>query len=157
MMMNSVDLEFTRESECTRVAVAGEFTEHADFSGVLALKTPRIVFDLRGVRRINSCGVREWIRLIDALQTTSRGLVLERCSVPFVTQMNMIVNFIGGARVRSFYAPYLCVHCGAECVELCEVPAEGACALSDSVPCPTCGLATEFDDIRESYLAFTQI
>ncbi len=147
-------LEIQSALDAARVALSGELTEHSDFSPVRSLTAPRIVFDLRGVRRINSCGVREWIRLMEALRESGRAMELEHCSVAFVSQMNMIVNFSGGARVRSFYVPYLCVRCSAEHAELCEL--RDAPAVHPTAVCPVCGGEAEFDDLPEAYLAFAQ-
>ncbi len=154
--MSDLRLDLSTADGSTRVALDGDLTEHADFTAVRAITTPQIVFDLRDVRRINSCGVREWIRLMEALRDGPRAVVLERCSVPFVNQMNMIVNFVGGARVRSFYAPYLCGRCDEEFVELCDLPDDGAPALPATAPCPRCGESAEFDDLADSYLAFVR-
>jgi len=149
-------VELTPSAGTTRVALTGDLTEHADFAAVRALESPEIVFDLRAVRRINSCGVREWIRLMEALRAARCALLLEHCSVPFVNQMNMIVNFVGDARVGSFYAPYLCERCDHEYVEFCELPAGGVPALRESTPCPRCGEAAPFDDIPDAYLLFVR-
>lgn len=151
--MNSLHVE-AMPDDAARVVISGEFSEHSDFSPVLALASPALVFDLRDVHRINSCGVREWIRLMDALRAAGRSLVFEHCSVPFVNQMNMIVNFNGTARVRSFYVPYLCARCNREYVELCDVPDRGRPVLRESSTCPQCGSLGEFDDLPDSYLAF---
>jgi anti-anti-sigma regulatory factor/DNA-directed RNA polymerase subunit RPC12/RpoP len=138
------------DESSARVTVVGEFTEHTDFSEVLELSSLRLVFDLSGVSRINSCGVREWIRLMDALR--GRTIELHKCSVPFVAQLNMIVNFVGEAKVCSFFAPYLCVECDKERLRLVE--RERALELPEFMACPECGAAMEFDDLKEVYLTF---
>ncbi len=154
--MSDLRIDLTPADDVARVALLGDLTEHADFGVIRAITSPAIVIDLRDVRRINSCGVREWIRLMEALRDAPRAVELERCSVPFVNQMNMIVNFVGGARVRSFYAPYLCGGCDEEFVELCDLPDEGAPALSATARCPRCGGSAEFDDLADTYLAFVR-
>lgn len=154
--MNSVNIQMALDGAATRVAISGEFTENANFSELLGAQTPAIVLDLSGVRRINSCGVREWVHLVEALKHSGRSVELERCSVPFVAQLNMIVNFSGGARVRSFYAPYLCTSCNTEHAELCEMPDSAAPAVREFSKCPACGSVSEFDDIPYAYLAFTR-
>lgn len=152
--MTPLRIETEHLGASTRVTVTGDLSEHADFAAVLSAASRELVFDLRGVRRINSCGVREWIRLMDALRAEGRALVLEHCSVPFVNQMNMIMNFSGNARVRSFYAPYLCGHCGHEYAELCVLAEGAAPELPSTRACPRCGADAEFDDLRDAYLGF---
>lgn len=154
--MSALRVELQESAGVARVTLHGDLTEHADLTPVRDLTTAAIAFDLRALRRINSCGVREWIRLMDALRAAGRAVRLERCSVSFVNQMNMIVNFIGDARVVSFYAPYLCAHCDQEFVEACEVPDDGDPALQATTPCPRCGEAADFDDLPDTYLTFVR-
>lgn len=152
--MTPLRIETVPQGSATRVIVTGDLSEHADFAAVLGAASRELVFDLRGVRRINSCGVREWIRLMDALRAEGRVLALEHCSVAFVNQMNMIMNFSGNARVRSFYAPYLCGRCGHEYSELCLLAEGAAPDLPETSVCPSCGADAEFDDLRDAYLGF---
>ncbi len=152
--MNSVEIDLQRDGDTARATIRGEFTEHVDVSAIRAVQERAVVFDLAGVEHISSCGVREWMRLVAALEANGRSIALERCSVSFVAQMNMISNFCGAAEVRSFHAPYLCTRCASEYVERYEVPAQGAPTLRPTSTCPSCGGESEFDDLLEVYLRF---
>ena len=140
----------------TKVALAGEIDEHADFGPLRAELRGDVELDLGGIRRINSCGVREWVNFVRDVPHAS-SLTFRACSTAFVTQLNMIFNFRGPATIRSFYAPYVCDACGREEEQLIDVPSQAGAAGRPSLPtfaCPDCGATMEFDDLPERYLSF---
>lgn len=152
--MNPLSIKLESNGQQTRVSLAGDITEHTDFAPILEQPSPELVFDLAEVRRINSCGVREWITLVNKLNTEGKRFVLERCSIPIVNQLNMIANFRGGAQVSSIFAPYFCASCNKEHLLLVAVGAELDARLRASPPCPTCSAPMTFDDLPEAYTAF---
>src|SRR5262245_55168049 len=90
------------------VELSGELDESAQLARQLLPRLRgRVRFDLGDLRRINSVGVRDWVELQEALGDRAE-VELDRCSSAIVAQMNMIYNFRGRARVRSFLAPYVC-------------------------------------------------
>lgn len=140
----------------TVVTLTGEIDENADFSELRRRLEGHVVFHLGGVRRINSCGVREWVNFVRDLPDVTR-LEFTHCSPAIVTQLNMIYNFRGNARIRSFYAPYLCENCNIEVEKLLDVEQQFRGGQIDQVPefaCERCGEAMEFDDLPERYLSF---
>lgn len=125
-----------------------------------------LVLDLAEVKRINSCGVRDWVNWLSDLHAKGKTVILTRCSPCIVTQLNLVNNFVGRAMVRSFFAPYYCAHCDLEVLCLLQVedfagqaqpraPRPGD-PRTPNVECPRrtpqCDL--EFDDIEEAYFAF---
>lgn len=138
----------------SQVALSGELTEMADFAPLLAELTGDLVLDLAAVRRINSCGLREWLSFIKALRDAGRRFVLERCSVQVVAQLNMISSFLGGANVRSVYAPYYCMRCDGSHQRLIITDETAAEQLRVPFPCPTCGVPMELDDLPDHFLSF---
>lgn len=111
-----------------------------------------VIIDLSGVERINSFGVREWISFLRLFEGRGGALVLEGCSLPIVAQMAVVQNFLGPARVRSFYAPYLCRGCKAESVELIEVADLGRDRKLPPRRC-RCGGTSELDAF-DTFTAF---
>ena len=115
-----------------------------------------MVFRLSDVRRINSCGVREWVNFVRDLPNVSE-LVFSHCSPAIVTQLNMIYNFRGTASVRSFYAPYVCESCNTEEERLLDVDthfANGNVGDPPEFRCERCKEPLQFDDLPERYLSF---
>jgi ABC-type transporter Mla MlaB component len=138
----------------TLASLSGPINEDTDFAPLLAELQDRkqVCMDLAGIRRINSCGVREWVNFVRALPS---GLQLEvdKCSQPMVTQINMISNFLGSARILSVHAPFLCESCGHEDAVLIAVE-KGRSPDLVPRPCPKCNQAMQFDDLEESYFSF---
>ncbi len=145
-----------RKGEILVVHFSGEVDENAGLERLRPHLEGRVVFDLEAVRRMNSAGVREWVNFVRNLPQVSE-LVFERCSPTIVSQLNMIYNFRGPARVRSFYAPYICEHCDVDVDVLLDVDTHFPDRDPAKVPpfqCPKCGRPLTFDDIPERYFAF---
>ncbi len=144
----------TLDGDVTRVELTGSIDEDSGFAALakeLSAATT-IRFDLAGIRRINSCGVREWVNFVRSL-TAPHRIEIERCSPVVVSQMNMISNFVGTARVLSVQASFVCEKCDHEESVLLNVEKGQRPALG-VVVCPRCGVAMEFDDVEESYFSF---
>lgn len=138
----------------TTVEFVGEIDENADFVELRRRLRGAVAFQLAEVRRINSCGVREWVNFVRDLPHVTE-LSFSHCSPAIVTQLNMIYNFRGSARIRSFYAPYVCEACGHEEEKLVDVSAAPTGKLDlPSFACSQCGAVMEFDDLPERYLSF---
>jgi len=140
----------------TTVEFFGEVDENADFAELKGRLKGPVVFHLGEVRRINSCGVREWVNFVRDLPQVSE-LTFSHCSPAIVTQLNMIYNFRGPARVRSFLAPYVCERCNREEERLLDVRQHfprGDLTHLPAFRCEKCQAQLEFDDIPERYLAF---
>jgi hypothetical protein len=148
--------QIVEEAERVEVALGGDLDEHADFGELRGQLHGDVALVLSEVRRINSCGVREWVNFMRELDTDERivSLELHACSPAMVNQLNTISNFRGSARVRSLLAPYVCERCDIEqtrLVEVAPVPTETALP---AFPGPRCGEPMEFDDLPERYLSF---
>jgi predicted Zn-ribbon and HTH transcriptional regulator len=137
------------------ITLGGDIDENASFVELAPRLRGHVVFDLSAVRRINSCGVREWVTFHrDLVPASVTSLEFRACSPQVVAQLNSIANFRGRASVRSFMAPFVCEGCGFEDERLVEVAESPMDTHLPEVRCPTCGLAMEFDDLAERYLSF---
>ena len=154
--MTKSTLSWTIEvvGDVTRIRMVGEITEASDFLSLLDGLPERGVIDLEGVRRINSAGAREWVNFTEGLQKRGRSVTLDRCSVAFVHQMNLISNFRGHSKVLSCLAPYFCGKCNKEHPITIDLSTGSAPVLADALACPDCGSQMEFDDLPEHYLSF---
>lgn len=146
------DVTFAVEGGVPTIRVRGAITEATDFSAVLQqVGPPRAVVDLSAVDRVNSYGVREWIRFLKNLVHTGIDVTLDGVSVPMVRQMNMIPQVRAGARVGAVHAPYYCPACDDERAVRLDAAVRAPPAAP---PCPTCGAAMDFDDVQDAYFAF---
>lgn len=134
-----------------RVGISGAITETFDGSRVLETARGPVDLDLGGIERINSSGVREWLRFIQAL-TRDRPVRLHNCAVLLVQQFNMISNMSGGATICSIMLPYHCDDCESD-AEL-RLDLTSGSGLTEEVDCPNCGGTMFFDDFPDFYLAF---
>ncbi len=88
------------------ITLGGDIDENASFVELAPRLRGHVVFDLSGVRRINSCGVREWVTFHrDLVPASVTSLEFRACSPQVVAQLNSIANFRGRASVRSFIEP----------------------------------------------------
>ena len=114
-----------------------------------------VVIELGEVERINSCGVRDWVNWLSALEAKGADIVLIKCSPAIVAQINLVNNFTGNGSVKSFYVPYFCPECDEEKVLLSEAAEMGPPPHEPPVcRCDGCDLVMDFDDMPDSYFAF---
>jgi eukaryotic-like serine/threonine-protein kinase len=138
-----------------KVRLSGPINEDANFAPLLdeLQNRGKIRFNFSGIDRINSCGVREWVNFVRSFPHSVQ-LEMEQCTPVVVSQLNMISNFAGEARVLSVQAPFVCDACGHEEDILLRI-ADGNIPDLESVACPKCHAPSmEFDDLEDSYFAF---
>lgn len=152
-MPESLIWSVSRSATGCQVRLTGKMSEDTDFTSLLEQVDGPLAIDLGEVRGINSCGVREWVRFVTALDQRRQPLSLERCPPCFVRNMCEISNFVGSAEVQSIYLPYFCPRCESTRLRLAPVNAQLVAVAAESQPC-SCGGAMTFDDVPELYFAF---
>src|SRR5690606_33706931 len=70
------------------------------------------VFICNDVQRINSVGVKSWIKFFGALFEKKKNITFKGFSPSLVEQLNVVKNFVGPAKVLSVIGPYQCESCG---------------------------------------------
>ena len=155
-LASNATIETSNRGPFQVVTIRGRLTESFKGEALGRTLAGRVVFDLGEVDRVTSFGVREWLAMTSAASRMTESYLL-RCSEAMVNQLTMIRGFDGGARIASFFAPYLCNDCGQEIERMfdCERDAAEVRALAPApVPCPRCGGEARFDDDARSYFAF---
>jgi eukaryotic-like serine/threonine-protein kinase len=131
--------------------LSGEITEEARLDSLAdEIRPPTVVLDLEGIRRINSLGVRDWLRMVSAIEAKGVSIVLERVSVPVVYNLVSISGFEGHGSIRSVFAPYWCRRCDEEGQTLVQI-GPGAAELATAVECRRCRAPMELNDLPELY------
>lgn len=88
------------------LAFTGTIDEDVEFPAIEAGKYQTITLDLKGVKAINSVGIREWLNWIRPLAEKSK-FVLENCPKAMVFQFNMVEGFLPPqSTVASFFVPF---------------------------------------------------
>ncbi|MEC8024529.1 MAG: hypothetical protein VX223_11380 [Myxococcota bacterium] len=128
----------------------GAISGDSDLSGLIPKSSARVILDLANISRIDSLGVREWIR---AMQSSgdSQTIVWERVSPAMSSQVGMITNFVGRGSVASFILPWWCQACGNEHTTDVEAQALKRSGL-ESPECPKCGATMMLDELDEGYI-----
>src|SRR5438045_3136661 len=105
-----------------------------------AIRTKKVIVNMRLVRRFASWGMSEWMDFLRVL--SDRDLYLVECSTYAVSQINLVTGLLGHAKLVSFYASYRCAGCGEELETMILIPREGAAIRelpSSDRECPNCG------------------
>jgi hypothetical protein len=147
----SLKFDVKKTEDGTLVTFDGEVDETSDFSNLTDLDG-KVTFDLEKIERFNSEGIRRWVNFIRGLDKVEE-LVLDKCSVPVVAQLNLIRGLKGKVWVHSFFIPYICVESGEE--ELHLLFADDIKDPSNP-PMPESpeGKTLELDDLPERYFSF---
>jgi ABC-type transporter Mla MlaB component len=135
----------------TSVVLSGPITEVATLASLSQLRGP-LRIDLAGIARINSLGVRSWIRFIHDCEATGLEVTIERCAPVMVEQISMIKKFMGArSHVASLLVPYYCTSCGSEKTWLVERSAGASVVPPATTTCPKCGGAMQLDVLEDMY------
>lgn len=155
-------LTWTIEGEApnTTVVFEGEINEtflYDKLADALSDRGGALTFDLAAIRRLNSVGVRQWVNFMRTLAEVDEigDITFSRCSIAVISQVNMIHDFLGRAKIISFYAPYAHSESGEEEERLLEVK-----DITDPLDPPTFKDDEgewEFDEMPERYFEFMRV
>jgi anti-anti-sigma regulatory factor len=137
------------------VRLSGSIEENVSFDQLIGPPPPELHINCKEITRINSVGVKAWIKYFTNAQSKGTKLRFQDCSTAIVEQINLISNFTGGGAVESIYVPFSCVGCRSELVGLFKT--DDLKKLSFKLPelkCSKCANKAVFDDIPEEYFAF---
>lgn len=135
------------------VRFSGSIEENVNFDQLVGPAPAELVVNCKGITRINSVGVKSWIKYFQSVKNTR--FVFQECSTAIVEQMNLISNFTCGGTVESIFVPFSCGNCKSELVGLFRVDALKK--INFQIPdlkCSKCGNMAKFDDIPEEYFNF---
>jgi anti-anti-sigma regulatory factor len=114
------------------------------------------IINTAAVTRINSAGVREWVKWIEKLEAKGINNYFVECSPGIMNHVNLVINFIGSGRIVSFYAPYFCPQCSVERAVLLELD-DLLNRRIDPPPkcrCSQCDHVLEFDESEDFFFSF---
>ncbi|MCC7442907.1 MAG: hypothetical protein IT285_14840 [Bdellovibrionales bacterium] len=137
------------------VKLNGSIEESVDFNQLIGETPKELHVNCRGVPRINSVGVKSWIRYFQAVAAKGVTLKFVECSTAIVEQINLISNFTCGGEVVSIFVPFMCEGCKSELIGMFQVSALKQLKFElPTLKCSKCGGQAVFDDIPEEYFNF---
>lgn len=137
------------------VRMVGSIEETVEFENLVGPVSGEVHVNCKGIPRINSVGVKGWIKYFQGLSAKGVKLRFVECSTAIVEQINLISNFVCGGAVDSIYVPFSCTGCKGEFIGLFKT--EDLKKLNFAIPdlkCGKCGGKAVFDDIPEEYFGF---
>jgi anti-anti-sigma regulatory factor len=149
-----------QDETSARIALMGVINEDSDLElqklglTIQDLGRSTVAFDFSEVRGINSLGVRAWIQFLRRLQSTRTTVLFEACPPEVVMQINMVPNFLSGAKVVSFYANYVCETCNTNVTRLIHCGKSNETAIPAHPMCLQCGAPMESEELEDEYFAF---
>ncbi len=137
------------------VRLTGSIEENVNFDQLIGIPPEELHIHCKEVPRINSIGVKAWIKYFQSVQAKGTKVKFMECSTAIVQQVNLISNFTPPGSVESIYVPFSCTHCKSELVGL--FASEELRKMKLKIPdlkCTKCGNKAVFDDIPEEYFAY---
>jgi hypothetical protein len=111
--MGKLEVKMNKDGAKLNVILGGSIDEDVDFTKLNLAEAQEIDLELGGIKSINSCGIREWIKWM----ATNKEAVIHfnKCPKVIVDQINMVDGFLpSNAKVNSFFVPYYNDDSGAE-------------------------------------------
>jgi len=137
------------------VRLSGSVEESVNFDQLIGPPPPELIVSSKEIPRINSVGVKAWIKYFQSAQAKGTKLTFIECSTAIAEQINLISNFTCGGTVESIYVPFACTSCKSELVGLFKTADLKKLNLKlPELKCTKCGGKAVFDDIPEEYFGF---
>jgi endogenous inhibitor of DNA gyrase (YacG/DUF329 family) len=137
------------------VRLSGSIEESVNLEQLIGPPPALLHVYSKEVSRINSVGVKGWIKFFQGIQSRGTRLHFHECSMAIVEQINLISNFTCGGTVESIYVPFCCSSCKSDMIALFKTGDLKKVQFNlGPQKCPKCGGNAEFDDIPEEYFGF---
>lgn len=137
------------------IALVGTIEETVNFEQLIGPFHGLLTVNCRGITRINSVGVKTWMRYFQSLKMRGFHFKFIECAPPIVHQLNMITNFACGGEIESILLPYTCTTCKKELASMVLTKDLIAAGLKvPEVKCATPQCEVYFDDDADDYLYF---
>lgn len=120
----------------------GAIDEFADLQQLVTTTDPVLKINLRGIKSINSLGLRKFIELMRELG--NRAVEFVECSAVFVEAVNTVPLAVGGqkriGRIKSVLAPMNCEgqHRQGVVMQIASVGIEDGMVTLPATTCPVC-------------------
>lgn len=147
----------TKEKIDGRVVVqlSGTIDETDDFKALIGSVAGTLVVNCKAVTRINSIGVRNWMKYFCGFSGSNVRILFEELPPVLIDQLNMIQNFSCTGEVVSVILPFHCHACKAHFAQSFKVADIVSAGFEvPAIKCDKCSGKAEFDDDGEEFFAF---
>lgn len=135
------------------VYLSGAIDETASFDQKIGPVSSALQVNCKGVSRINSIGVKSWVRYFSNLRKNGVKLKFVECSSAVIQQLEFFQNFIEPEEVDSLGVPLFCSSCRKNEERYFTVKELKASSFEvPAVKC-SCGGNLVFDDTEEYFQA----
>jgi hypothetical protein len=155
--MGTSSIQITDHPHGKLVEIRGVIDETFDLTALTAIDEI-VLFDLDGVKRMTSFGIREWREALSNLEARYLGFV--RCRPAVLAQFNLVPGFGCGGELISFYLPYICMECDHFDMILLDRRTDDEVVEWGAPPdleCSECGAQMEFDDIPTACFRYARL
>lgn len=153
--MSQLTITVTQVTPVVVAQLAGIIDETANFEAVLGAAPAALQLHCGNVKRINSTGVKAWMKYFLKLEQAKTKIEFVECSAVIVEQFNSYKNFAGGGVVKSIHLPFVCESCKTHMTALAQCDALKAKNFEvPNIPCRACGKTAVFDDLPDEYFMF---
>jgi hypothetical protein len=152
-----LEVNITRTGREVAVTLAGSIDDTTDLFKAVGVPTEKkATFICDGITRVNSVGVKIWIKYFLLLKERGVEVTFDRISAALVDQLNSILNFNVGGKILTVQLPFQCNNCKKQFfnyadVSVCRNYLEGV----PDAACPQCGGTSAFDEVPAEYFEFT--
>ena len=137
------------------VRLKGPVDERANFEQVFGEVPLEVQVSCKEVTRINTAGMRAWIKFFHGLQARGIKILLREVAFPIVEQINQTPDFAAGCAIESVLTHFVCPACKSELVGVFRIEDLRKNKLQmPEVKCSKCGGKAIFDDLPEECFAF---
>ena len=140
------------------VKISGTIDEYADFDELIAKFPDEVWIDFGEIKRINSSGVRQWLK---AVMTSESRIHFVNCAAPVVDQLTLVPHFLGkNGVVDSFEVLFFCYNCDHEIQRFFQIGKDidrfsgPTPTFNDVFKCDTCGGDVEVAHNVDIYFSF---
>ena len=137
------------------IHLSGVVDESANLDKTIGTVPAELQVECSGIVRLNSVGVKGWIKFFQGIQQKGTKIRYVNCSSAIVEQFNQISNFSCGGVVESMQIPFSCAKCKTQFEQV--FPSAYVKEKNFEIPdvkCQKCDAQATFDDIPDEYFRF---
>lgn len=154
--MQTFTVQLQAKQKKATFLIVGVLDEESDLVQMDVAPYDDVTFDLKGLSRVSSRGLRKWLGWLASIDKTKK-FSMENCPKVMVVQANMVKGVIPGwIKLKSVELPFSCDRCQMPFSAPFQLPNDQTVPddVTTKAPCPTCNKEAEIDAECETYFRF---